>query len=148
MKTAITIIALIVIIGAIILGTKKHNVSNQVSTIVGCYQANLGKDVYKLTIDSENNGEVAGSLSFKNYQKDSSSGSFVGTYANEMLVGDYEFDSEGMHSIRQVAFKKVDTGFQEGFGDVAMEGNRESLKDLSNLSYDTSFTFVKGACTE
>ena len=138
--------ALVVVIAVAIGKYQEPAPTAQIPTdqsIAGCYVATLDKDVYTLTIASENNGEVQGTVSFKNYQKDSSNGTFIGTYTNGMLVGDYEFDSEGMHSIRELAFKKVDNGFVEGFGDVEVVDNRETLKDTSNLSYDTSFTFIK-----
>ncbi len=146
------LLAIIIVIVAVVLAARKPanttpstTTSSDTSSIAGCYVATLGRDVYTLNIDSENNGEVQGTLKYNNYQKDSSSGSFVGAYSGEMLVGYYDFQSEGMRSIRQVAFKKIDKGFVQGFGDVEVVDNRENLKDLT---FDPNLTFVKGACSQ
>ncbi len=113
------------------------------STIEGCYVAKLGQDVYTLDIESEKNGAVAGRLAFNNFEKDSSSGSFAGTFANDVLLGNYSFDAEGMHSDRQVIFKKSGDNFVEGFGPVQVTGNSEKLKDPASVTYDPKSTFVK-----
>ena len=113
--------------------------SPQVNVIKGCYVATLSKDVYTLNIQSQENEQVSGALSFKNFQKDSSSGTFVGTYNNDILLGDYSFNSEGMSSVLQVAFKKSENGFIRGFGDMDSTGTR--FADVANLTYDDSQVF-------
>src|SRR3989339_844990 len=75
-------------------------------SVLGCYVARLSKDVYVLKINSENSDSVSGVLAFNNYEKDSSSGTFTGTYKDGILLGDYFFNSEGMDSEMQVVFKK------------------------------------------
>ncbi len=154
-NTVIGLIAIGIIVVILALLFTSDDVSKQPAagssreSIVGCYEATLGKDVYRLTIDAEHNGEVFGRLSFKNYEKDSSNGSFVGSFiTNEVLIADYTFSSEGVDSIRQVAFKQVGTGFVEGFGEIETINNQEFFKNPAALSYDNSFTFVKGACTQ
>jgi hypothetical protein len=116
----------------------------QQESIVGCYTATLGKDVYTLTITDQNGSNVSGKLAFKNFEKDSSSGTFTGTYNNGILLGTYNFNSEGMNSNMQVAFKKTSAGFIRGFGD--MDASGENFKDSTNLSYDTKYTFIPGMC--
>lgn len=118
-------------------------------SIKGCYVAKLAKDVYTLDIESENNGAVSGILAFNNYQKDSSSGSFDGQLTGDILQGNYSFDSEGMHSDRQVIFKKVGDNFVEGFGPASVVNGKEVFSDPSKLTYDPKSTFVKTAnCLE
>lgn len=116
----------------------------QTSSIVGCYVATLGKDVYTLSILSQNGESVKGHLSFKNFQKDSSSGPMEGTYRNDVLLGDYSFDSEGMHSVVQVIFKKTANGFVRGYGQMNSSGER--FADLSDITYDTSAEFKTSPC--
>ncbi len=120
----------------------------QTASVAGCYVAKLSKDVYTLKIESENNGAVTGRLAFNNYEKDSSSGTFTGTLSGDILLGTYSFDSEGMHSNRQVIFKKVGDSFIEGFGDVKVVGDTETLTDPNTVTYDPKSTFVKSTeCT-
>ena len=118
-------------------------------SIVGCYVAHLQKDIYTLVIQSEEKGAVFGMLAYNNYQKDSSSGSFEGTFTDGILLGNYSFDSEGMRSDRQLIFKQVDGNFIEGFGDVKMVDGKEVFVDTNNINYDQKLTFVKSKdCAE
>ncbi len=150
-STTILIILALLIIGFVVWPRTKADpmtpgtTVTQSDSIEGCYIATIAKDVYTLEIKSQNEQEVTGTLAYKNFEKDSSSGPFVGTYSSSMLVGDYSFSSEGMNSVRQVAFKKVANGFVQGFGPTKTEGNAETL-DMANLSYDNSPVFVKTAC--
>lgn len=149
MKTSkiITILIILGIIGffAFILLGKKSDIAytppavDQTPSIKGCYVATLGKDVYTLKILSEEGENFKGTLSFKNFQKDSSSGTFTGRYRDGILLGDYSFDSEGTHSIVQVIFKKTDNGFLRGFGDMNETGDR--FADLSKIDYSNGTLF-------
>ncbi len=107
-------------------------------SIAGCYRARTGQDVYTLSILSQNGEAFEGTLSFKNFEKDSSSGAYQGTYKNGVLLGDYSFQSEGMFSVMQVIFKKSGTDFVRGYGPLNAEGTRFS--DLNNITYDSSST--------
>ncbi len=147
-----TYIVTILVVIAIILGffwfTKNKGIlnpltSNEASSIEGCYLRRLEKDVYTLVIQYEKRGNVSGALAYNNYQKDSSSGSFAGTFANDILLGNYSFDSEGMHSDRQVIFKKVGNNFIQGFGPVKVVGSKEEFTDLTAVTYDPKSTFVQ-----
>ncbi len=113
------------------------------SSIKGCYVAHLSKDVYTLIIRSENGEAVSGVISYNNYQKDSSSGSIKGIFANDILLADYVFDSEGMKSNRQVIFKRVGDSFIQGFGNVKTVDGKEVFDNISNVTYDSKSTFVK-----
>lgn len=108
-----------------------------ITSIEGCYVANLAKDVYTLEVQSESNGEFNGTLEFDNFEKDSSSGTFNGTYSNGILLGDYSFASEGTNSVMQVAFKKTEGGFMRGFGPVNTEDNKVTFTDVNQLAYQS-----------
>lgn len=111
--------------------------------ITGCYVATLSKDIYTLIINQEKGVSVSGTLAYKNFDKDSSSGSFNGTFSNDILLGDYTFYSEGMYSVRQVIFKKVGDTFIEGFGPVATVNGQEKLENTATVKYDTKMSFIK-----
>jgi hypothetical protein len=145
LKIAITVFA-IIIIGAFVYYYKtKDQLTNQVTpaitqdSIKGCYIAYLAKDVYTLSVLSQDGESFDGKLSFKNFEKDSSSGTYVGTYKNGILLGDYSFSSEGMNSVMQVIFKKSGNNFIRGYGDLNGEGTRFS--DLNKITYDNSQVF-------
>ncbi|MFA6520411.1 MAG: hypothetical protein WCT44_02260 [Candidatus Paceibacterota bacterium] len=113
------------------------------TSIKGCYVAHLEKDIYTLVIQSEKDGAVTGALAYNNYQKDSSSGSFTGTFKDNILLGIYSFDSEGMHSNSQVIFKKVGDSFMQGFGTVKVVGDTSSIDPISSVEYNPKSTFIK-----
>lgn len=136
----------IVIVAILILREKSVPVldSNVVvgqDLIEGCYVATLAKDVYTLTVLDQSGGTFSGNLSFKNFEKDSSSGTYNGTYADGILLGEYAFQSEGMDSVMQVIFKKTGESFVRGYGDVDETGTR--FTSLSDITYDTNAVFVK-----
>ena len=153
MKTSL-IVGVIILLGVFIffLPKKDTEIANipPASNIEGCYIAGTVKDVYTLNIQSKEGENFSGSLAFKNFEKDSSSGTFVGTYINGILLGEYAFQSEGMDSVMQVIFKRVGDDFVRGYGDVdSATGSR--FTDLNNITYDTSSVlavFKKGACPE
>ena len=139
-------IIIIIILALLFLSHKKESqeaiIPNTTEPIIGCYVAHLAKDVYTLRVDSQNGETFSGELSFNNYEKDSSKGLYSGTYKDGILLGEYSFDSEGMHSTRQVIFKKENNNFIEGFGDYDESG--ENLVDINNITYNpnTTFTFT------
>ncbi len=106
-------------------------------SIMGCYAVNYNKDVYTLDIASQQGENVSGTLAFKNFEKDSSSGTFSGTYKDSILLADYAFRSEGTDSVMQVIFKKMGDDFVRGYGDVdAATGTR--FTDVNNINFDAS----------
>jgi len=112
-------------------------------SILGCYVARLSRDVYVMQVVTDTNDVVSGRLAFNNYEKDSSSGSFEGTYTNGVLLGNYSFDSEGSHSDMQVIFKKVGDTFVRGYGDEKNQRDDGTFIDLSKINYDANSTFIK-----
>lgn len=119
----------------------------QTAGISGCYVSRTGKDVYTLNIQKEQSNFVSGTLSFKNFQKDSSSGTFTGVYDNGILLGEYAFRSEGMDSLIQVIFKKSGDSFIRGYGELNENGT--SFINTDNINYDPSSSlnvFKKESC--
>jgi uncharacterized protein YxeA len=151
-KIITIIIALALVIFFAFMLLRKNNdiaytppvLEEQTSSIKGCYVATLSKDVYTLVFLSSEGENFEGTLSFKNFEKDSSSGTFAGTYKDNILLGDYSFDSEGMHSVMPVIFKKTDEGFVRGYGEMNQTGDR--FADLNNITYDDSAVFKVAGC--
>lgn len=137
MKTS-TIVTAVIVIVVLIAGAFaiQRAQAPQASSIQGCYVAHLAQDVYTLEVQSEKAGVFTGTLEFDNFQKDSSSGTYTGTYKDDILLGTYSFASEGMNSVMQVAFKKTEEGFIRGFGPVKTEGDTVKFMDANQLSYE------------
>lgn len=120
----------------------------QTPDIKGCYATEPSRVDYRIAIQSQEGGNVSGTLSFRNFEKDSSKGTFVGTYKDGILLGDYTFQSEGMTSVMQVIFKKSGTDFIRGYGQMNADGTKFS--DLSRITYDSKDNlslFKKGECS-
>ncbi len=143
MKNLIWIIIVIVVLCFGIWYFTNHQTSQPsgvASTIEGCYISHLAKDVYTLKVENETNGNFTGKLSFQNFEKDSSSGTYVGTYKDGILLGDYSFRSEGMDSVMQVIFKKTGETFVRGYGDLIATGDR--FADINKITWDPNQTFT------
>lgn len=145
------LIAIFVVLGLVMYYSTGTTIEPEVVSepIVGCYVATIDKDVYTLDIMSQTEENVKGMLSFDNYQKDSSSGTFTGTYKDDILFGQYAFRSEGMDSIIDVVFKKEGSDFIRGFGPLDQEtGSR--FTNLKKITYDANLNyavFKSGECT-
>ena len=158
MKTSqiLTIVALVLVLGLVGFAWLEKNNQNEVvntppqetASIVGCYAVTFNKDVYTLNIQSQAGENFSGTLAFKNFEKDSSSGTYAGTYKDGILLGDYAFQSEGMNSLMQVIFKKSGDDFIRGYGELTREGTR--FTDTSKVTYDASSplsVFKKTECS-
>ncbi len=115
-------------------------------SIIGCYVDANGQDVYTLNILSVDEDNFRGTLSFNNFEIDSSSGVYEGTYKDGVLLGDYSFQSEGMYSITPTIFKRVENGFVRGSGEMDSSGTQ--FVDLNNIDYSNSRVWIKGECAE
>ncbi len=148
-RTILVVIVCIALIAFVVWPREKGvapTTSDVSESVVGCYTATIGKDVYSMNIQNQTGLAISGTLAYNNFEKDSSRGTLDGIYDGSMLIGDYSFSSEGMDSVAQVVFKKVPEGFVRGFGATQTVGNKEMLVDTTNLSYDNSPTFVKTEC--
>ena len=66
----------------------------------------------------------------------------------DTLVADYTFNSEGIESVRQVAFLKKGDQLLEGYGDVEQKDNKTVFKNISTLSFGQSTIFNKTDCKQ
>lgn len=110
--------------------------------IAGCYVATLQKDRFILDITSHSGENIEASVAFKNFEKDSSTGTLVGTFDGEILFGIYTFQSEGMTSRRELTFKYVDGSWYSGYGPVEVNGDFESFVRPLDITWDTSYKFL------
>jgi hypothetical protein len=102
--------------------------------INGCYISTLKKDTATLKINNDN-GVISGNLDYNRFEKDSNKGIFRGEIKDSLLIGDYTFLSEGKSSVRQVVFKISGTNLIEGYGDINMNGDTATFKNISQLDY-------------
>lgn len=112
-------------------------------SVLGCYVAHLAKDRYILEITSQVKSTVMADIAYENFEKDSSRGTFVGSYTSGILSGMYTFTSEGMNSHRELFFKRDGQDFLAGFGPVSTSGDTEKFTLPLQLSWDQNYRYVQ-----
>lgn len=117
------------------------------SSVTGCYIRVTGRDTLLLQLQ-QSGEEIAGTMKFDNYEKDSSSGTVLGKEENGQLVLWYSFDAEGMHSWAQHVFKRTNDGLLMATGEITAKGDSSYYKDLSNLQFAEGSLLTKAACED
>ncbi|NDP28721.1 MAG: hypothetical protein GZ087_15055, partial [Flavobacterium sp.] len=83
-----------------------------------CYLGILKKDTVSMSLSIKGNQLSSGKLNYKFFEKDKNEGSLIGEMKGDTLFADYTFMSEGVSSVRQVAFLKKGNTYLEGYGDI------------------------------
>ena len=107
------------------------------------YKAN-GSDI-NMQIEFKGD-DLSGTLNYFLAEKDGNAGTFTGKSENDILLLDYTFQSEGVQSTRQVAFKMQDGKLIEGYGEMNEDGTK--FKDVSQLKFDSKMPLTKTACSK
>lgn len=110
-----------------------------------CYLGSIGRDSVFLKTELFPN-VVTGTLEYKNYEKDSSSGVIDGIMKGDTLVADYTFTSEGVPSVAQVVFLLQGDTALEGYGEKEEKDGKMVFKDPGKISFDQSVILNKTAC--
>ncbi|AWK07428.1 hypothetical protein HYN56_13210 [Flavobacterium crocinum] len=111
-----------------------------------CYAWRSNGSVIEMSFNVNSHQEVNGKLSYNIVGKDKNEGSLIGNMKGDTLIADYTFMSEGVSSIREVAFLQKDGAFIEGYGDVVEANGKFSFKDKSKLKFDAKNTLSKVDC--
>lgn len=114
-------------------------------SISNCYRYTNNKDTVLLKTTNVND-VITGTLSYNYYEKDKSNGKIEGEMKGELLLADYSFFSEGVQSVRQVAFKKAGNNFMEGYGELEIRNGKIFLKNTDSLNFDISILLSKVEC--
>ncbi|TCC87119.1 hypothetical protein FBD94_11815 [Pedobacter hiemivivus] len=111
-----------------------------------CYAHFKNRDTATLKINIEGNNLI-GDLDYKLFEKDSNKGKIAGQIKGDTIIAEYTFISEGVKSVREVAFlKKADGNLYEGFGEVMEKNGKMVFKNHSALKFDDSMVFTKTDC--
>ena len=79
--------------------------------LAACYHGIVRDSNSVFTVDSQSGEKVSGSMSFVFAQKDSSYGTYTGTFKADVLTATYTFWSEGVQSVGTNVFKKSGENF-------------------------------------
>ena len=114
-----------------------------VSDVIGCYMKIVGRDTAILKLE-QNGKEYSGKMLYDNYEKDGSRGTIKGKEEEGILKLWYDFNSEGMHSVTEVYFKKENGKFLRGVGD--MDTKTDTAYFISGINYSDKEAFTKVDC--
>ena len=117
------------------------------NTIAGkhCYTYTGNRDTIFLNINYQKDS-VTGELIYQLYQKDKNKGTIAGTIKNGLLIADYSFMSEGVISVRQVAFKRSTSGFSEGHGTSQEKNGKMVFSGTNALQFDGPIILKEVEC--
>ena len=124
------------------LSSPKHNSSLNSRF---CF-AKMEKDTVFLQIFL-NDSDVSGILKYHIFEKDANSGTITGKLSGDTLIADYDFQSEGIQSVRQVVFLIKDSTAIEGFGEMKDENGRMVFKNMHDLNFQNGLILKKADCT-
>ena len=124
---------------------KKDNEIKAMIPTQTCYLGVIGKDSIFLKVEQFPN-EVKGALAYKFYEKDKSNGEIDGKMNGDTLVAYYTFKSEGIRSVRQVAFLLQEGEAKEGTGDMEEKEGKMNFKNLNKLNFNNTFNLKKSTC--
>lgn len=110
-----------------------------------CYAYRSAKDTVRLTL-STMQPTVTGQLSYRYFEKDRNEGTIRGAMHGDTLRAEYTFQSEGVASVREVAFLRRGAGFVEGYGDVIERGGAMVFKQPQTLKFDSTTTLAPVPC--
>jgi hypothetical protein len=112
-----------------------------------CYSTIIKKDTISMSLNVKGNLIASGKLSYKFFEKDKNEGTLVGEIKGDTLFAEYTFMSEGVSSIREVAFLKKGNTYVEGYGDVVDDNKgKVTFKDAKQLKFEGNIVLSKVDC--
>jgi len=111
----------------------------------GCYEFIKGKDTVTLSL-VQNSNNVNGELDYHWAEKDRNRGTISGIFIGDTLFADYTFMSEGLTSVREIAFVKKGNSLVEGFGDVVEKDRKQVFTNPKKLNFDGGILLIKTDC--
>lgn len=112
-----------------------------------CYWQILKRDTLVAMLQ-QNGNTITGKLNFDNFEKDASSGPVTGMAENNILKLWYSFNSEGMHSVMEVWFKKEGTTLLRGTGEMGNKADTSYFTNPSGVVFTSNQVMNKVDCNE
>ncbi len=119
--------------------------TNLVTEPKSCYSFNNGKDSIRMSIEIDNN-KAKGDLRFNYYEKDSNTGTFIGSLNGDTLWANYTFISEGIESNREVVFLKKGDMWIQGYGEIMEKNKAVAFVNHDDIRFDNNFALEKVEC--
>ena len=111
--------------------------------VTGCYMKITGRDTAILIIEQKGTA-ITGKMLYDNFEKDGSRGTVKGSEEKDILKLWYDFESEGMHSVMEVFFKKDSVRLLRGIG--TMNVRSDTTYFTAGVNYSEKEAFNKVDC--
>jgi len=121
--------------------------ANRIETSIFCFSNFTQRDTISLNFNLEG-FRVMGELQYNFFEKDKNAGTINGEMKGDTLFAEYTFMSEGMNSVREVAFLKKGTDLVEGYGEMEEKNGRMAFKNKSALNFESKRTLLKVDCPD
>ncbi len=106
-----------------------------------CYSYVLKGDTIILNLTRKGDA-VTGTLLYHLNGKDRNTGTLKGLMKDDILLANYSFMSEGIRSVRQVAFKFKDQSAVEGFKEGGLGDTTAYISDINAVNFNNSMTLT------
>jgi hypothetical protein len=110
-----------------------------------CYALMTKGDTVRLSLTQTGN-DVTGDLLYQLSGKDRNTGMIHGTMHGDTLLANYNFQSEGVESVREVAFLAKEGGFVEGYGPVQEQKGKMVFTPNTSLTFSSNRVLTKITC--
>lgn len=125
--------------------TSPKNEDNKQSSSMNCYRYATEADTITLKVVQIGNN-ITGTLVYNLKEKDKNKGTIQGSMKGNILIADYTFQSEGIQSTRQIAFKLTDHFFMEGYGESYTKNGNVYFTNTDSLTFNGSMKLAEIAC--
>ncbi len=124
----------------------KPNVAVKPDTkIYDCYIGMLKKDTIILKLIITDNS-VVGNLAYNFFEKDRNKGTIKGFVTGDTLFAKYTFYSEGVESVREVAFLTKNNSIHEGYGEQSEKNGETVFVNKAKLDFTKSINLKNIDC--
>ncbi len=89
---------------------------------------------------------VTGRLQYRLREKDANTGTLKGVFHGDTLIAEYSFLSEGVRSVREVAFLRKGDILIEGTGNMKDNGHRMVFTNRREISFNTNLVLETVDC--
>ena len=111
-----------------------------------CYLYATDRDTVYLKLNPALNGKVTGDLNYHFFERDGNTGFIEGEIHGDTLIADYTFLSEGLISVREVAFLLGEDQVMEGYGDVEEQDGRMVFWHTDSLDFSNGLILPEVPC--
>lgn len=121
---------------------KTKETVNKVNEPAACYEYSKDSNKVIMHITITDN-IVTGDLMYAYFEKDKNTGTIKGEMKGDTLFADYSFMSEGITSVRELAFLKKGNEWVEGYGEAEEQAGKVVFKNKAALAFDSNMALKK-----